>query len=125
MGPSQQFLTHAGDPAVHRALVHFAVLWIVLGISSFLFFHFNRNGSLKRRIFPSYVIAMGVIFGCFFAWLNRGFPLLLVFALPVLALVLWLNSRKLRFCLGCGRTLYHQSISPPPKACPHCRAALP
>ena len=42
--------------------VVFVLVWGLLGLASFLFFHFNRNAALKRRILPPFVIIVGAMF---------------------------------------------------------------
>jgi hypothetical protein len=39
----------------------FAVCWILCGVGGFLFFQLNRNGGLKRRLFPWYCHILGII----------------------------------------------------------------
>lgn len=103
----------------------FAPFWVVLGVSSFVFFHFNRNAALKRRIFPFFVIAVGIIFTAFLAYMTRGFPRVLFLAVPMIGLITFLNIRRTHFCDSCGRTLYSQPTFKRPAFCPRCGAQLP
>ena len=104
--------------------VPFMVVWVALGISSGLFFYFSRNTALKRRIFPPFVIFIGIIFGCFVAYMSRGHWQVLFVTVPIIALISFLNIRKTRFCDACGRTLYQQPICSPSQYCPRCGAPL-
>src|SRR5437764_202092 len=72
----------------------FIVTWVALGISSFLFFQFNKNATLKRRIFVPFVIITGILFGCFVAFMTRGHLEILYIAIPMIALISFLNIRK-------------------------------
>ena len=107
-----------------NAFFTFAIVWVILGISSFLFFHLNRDAALKRRIFPIFVISVGVVFGCFVAYMSRGYLQVLFVAIPMISLITFLNLRKTRFCDACGRTLYQQPIFSRSQFCPRCGAQL-
>ncbi len=102
----------------------FFIVWVILGISSFLFLQFNRNAALKRRIFPGFVVGVGVVFGCFVAYMSRGHLQVLFVAVPMITLITFLNLRKTRFCDSCGRTLYQQPIFSSSQFCPRCGAQL-
>jgi hypothetical protein len=108
----------------HDVYVVFAACWIVLGISSFLFFHFNKNTTLKRHVFPPFVVIMGIIFGCFIAYMSPDYPQILFIAVPMIVLISFLNIRKTRFCDVCGRTLYQQPVFSRSQFCPRCGAEL-
>src|SRR6266404_1892767 len=118
------FLAQASVSDRHEVFVPFMVVWAVLGISSFLFFHFSRNTTLKRRVFPPFVIIIGIIFGCFVAYMSRDHLQILFVAVPMIALISFLNIRKMRFCDACGRTLYQQPIFSRTQYCPRCGAQL-
>src|SRR5687767_6638119 len=106
-------------------LIAFMVVWCLLGVGSFLFFHFNRNAALKRRVFPAFVVAVGLIFGGF-VYFSAGSqqPQVLYMLVPALLLISFLNIRQTRFCDSCGKTLYRQPIFSRPRFCPHCGAEL-
>ncbi len=104
--------------------VPFMVVWAALGISSFLFFHFCRNAALKRRLFPPFIVIIGVIFGCFIAYISHAYLQVLFLAIPTISLISFLNIRQTRFCDACGRTLYKQPLFSRPQFCPRCGAEL-
>jgi len=99
----------------------FVIFWVILGLSSFLFFHFSRNTALKRKLFPVFTILMGVIFGVFiYCTTARVEPRILYFMVPAIVLLSVVNIRKTRFCDSCGKTLYQQPIFGPTQLCRHC-----
>jgi hypothetical protein len=104
--------------------VVFMVFWTLLGLTSFLFFQFNRNAALKRRIWPPFIIIIGVIFASFVWYTSGGRPEVLVFMLPAVALISLLNIRLTRFCQSCGRTIRAQPFSSPGSFCKYCGAKL-
>ena len=106
------------------AFLVFFVFWALLGLSSFLFFHFNRDAKLKKRVFPFFVVGVGVIFGTFAAYTTGWHPAVLMVMLPLVGLITFLNLRTTKFCDSCGRTLYRQSLFGPSKFCPHCGSEL-
>jgi hypothetical protein len=103
----------------------FMVSWVLLGLGSFLFFHFNRNAALKRRVWPVFGIATGLIFASvvYFS-VGRQQPKVLLLMVPALILISFLNLRTTRFCDACGRTLYRQPLFSRTQFCPHCGAEL-
>ena len=112
-----------GGPAPE--FIVFIVVWVILGLSSFLFFHFNRNASLKRRIWPAFIIIVGTIFGGFMYYvMGYQQPQILYPAVPAIILISFLNIRTTRFCDSCGKTLYQQPIFSRTQFCPHCGAEL-
>ncbi|MEO5915017.1 MAG: hypothetical protein ABIS50_12355 [Luteolibacter sp.] len=106
-------------------VIAFMVFWGILGLGSFLFFHFNRNTALKRRILPIFIILTGLIFGGFVYYMTgRQQPQVLGFMIPAIILISFLNIRTTRFCDACGRTLYRQPIFTRAQFCPHCGSEL-
>ena len=117
--------TGRNTPGQREAFTVFAVFWVALGLASFLFFHFNRDAAFKRRVFPLFGVAAGLIFGAFLIYMTRGYSQVLFLAVPMIALITFLNIRCTRFCDSCGRTLYKQPVFTRPGFCPHCGAQLP
>jgi hypothetical protein len=98
---------------------------IVLGAASSAFFLLNRNATLKRRIYPAFVIGVGVLF-LIFVWLmavpdDVSFFCVMV---PGVVLITLLNIRNTRFCNSCGRTVFTQNPFASPKFCSKCGASL-
>jgi hypothetical protein len=117
-------VTHRGGGPPPE-FVAFMVVWVLLGLVSFLFFHFNRNASLKRRVWPAFIVAVGVIFGGFVYYtMGRQQPQVLYLMVPALILISFLNIRMTRFCDSCGKTLHRQPLFSRTQFCPHCGAEL-
>lgn len=113
------------EAAPQPEFMEFLFVWVLLGLSSFLFFHLNRNAALKRRVLPAFAIAAGAIFGGFvYLSVGRQEPQVLYIMIPALILITFLNVRTTRFCDFCGRTLYRQPIFSQTQFCPHCGAEL-
>jgi predicted neutral ceramidase superfamily lipid hydrolase len=119
-----QFSAHTTASDRQDAFLMFFVSWAALAISSFLFFHFNRNAALKRRVFPWFGIIVGIILGCFVAWIFPDRLQFLFIAVPMIIFISFLNIHRTRFCDGRGRTLYQQPVFSPSQCCPRCGAAL-
>jgi CHASE2 domain-containing sensor protein len=111
-GPPPEFLLFMG-------------FWVALALSSFLFFHFNRNAALKRRIWPAFILAIGLIFGGFVYFImGQHQPQVLYLMVPAIIVISFLNFRATRFCDACGKTLHRQPIFSRTQFCPHCGSEL-
>ena len=100
----------------------FMATWIALGIAGFFLFHVNKNARFKKKCFPWFVAFVGVLFIAFVA--GMGAPLeLLLFMVPFVALITFLNIRGTSFCDNCGRTSYSTFLSRP-EFCAKCGAKL-
>jgi hypothetical protein len=105
--------------------VAFMAVWLVLGVSSFLFFYLNRNAALQRSIWPTFIVGIGIIFaGFLYFMVGRQQPQILYVAVPAIILISFLNLRTTRFCDSCGKTLYRQPILSRIRFCPYCGAEL-
>lgn len=80
--------------------------WAMLALCSFIFFQFNKNPALKKKVFVwGHLIADALFLG-FVAWI--GFPILaFVIAIPAVALITVVNYWGTKFCPHCGKTLVH------------------
>jgi hypothetical protein len=109
-----------GDPALFSA---FMFVWVGMGFVGFFVFYRSRNAALKERWHRSFVLGSAVVFA---VWaLLTGLPAsMLLFLVPALALVSWLNLRNTRFCHACGRTVVTAEFWLRPGFCPHCGAAF-
>jgi len=109
------------DPAT--VFPFFLATWAALAVASFVFFQFNRNAALKRKLWPVFTIGIAILFIAF-AWLmglrDRG----LYFIVPAVALITWLNIRFMKFCDACGRTLYPHPPFIRYEFCPSCGGKL-
>jgi hypothetical protein len=98
----------------------FVIFWILLSVASFCFFHFHRGAKLKRRIWPILIIGTALLFVAFSFYFLGSHLEMLVLVIPAVALVSFINLRKVRFCDSCGRTLYQQPIFRAASTCPCC-----
>jgi len=94
--------------------------WIIAGIAS-AFFFMNRNASLKRRLWPPYVIGAAILFLIFVWWFLPNEALYV--AAPLLALVTFINLRVVKFCNACGATTQNLPFRPA-RFCAKCGAPL-
>lgn len=111
--------------APERVFPIFIGTWILLGIVSAAFFFFNLNAVLKRKVFPPFVIFVGVLFLAF--GILMGFarnPFFFVVMVPFVALITYVNICNTRFCDSCGKTLVSQNPFIQPKICSKCGAKL-
>jgi len=103
----------------------FIITWVLLGLGSFLFFHFNRNAALKRRVWKISVIAVGFIFtGFVYLILGHQEPQVMYILVPVVILISLLNIRMTRFCDSCGKTVYRHPFLSRARFCSHCGIEL-
>jgi hypothetical protein len=110
-----------------RAFLVLGTIWVVAGWSSFLFFHFNKNARLKRKLFPKLTIALGILMVA-----AISVPLMVTgrvvwapaFYGPVVALFVLRTLRGTRFCDACGATIGPVGWFDAPRFCPRCGASL-
>jgi hypothetical protein len=98
-------------------------VWVVLGLFSTVFFFLNKNANLKRKVWPPFVIATGLLF-LGFTW-AMGFPAHVMYiAAPAVFVITLLNLRAMRFCSSCGATQMSQNPFSKPEHCSKCGAHL-
>jgi hypothetical protein len=110
---------HLGNP--NEGFDVFFAVWVLLGLFSAGFFFINRNADLKRRVWPWFVIGVGVLFLGFVGF-SGGYQIL-YFAGPAVALITIMNLRRVKFCDSCGKTIFQAFLSAP-KFCSYCGAQL-
>jgi len=98
-------------------------VWVVLGLFSTGFFYFNKNAVLKRKVWPPFLGAVGILF-LGFMWAMGVPPETFFLAVPAVALITLLNLRIMRFCNSCGATLKSQNPFAKPAFCSKCGAKL-
>ena len=101
----------------------FWFLLLVLNLAVGAFFYLSKNGALKRRIYP-FVLVGSALFFLGFVFAESGFP---SGAVPygfiaVIALILLLNFRAMKFCDSCGKVV--RSFLGGANYCPKCGAQL-
>lgn len=103
----------------------FLIVWAILaGVGTYLF-QFNRNAARKRRLFPWYVSLAGGLMLIFTTAIMGARWQILVFAVPAIVLITYLNIRGTQFCPRCGRTINNAGLTMTRRAyCPYCGAPL-
>jgi hypothetical protein len=108
-----------------QGFFYFWVFWMLLGLSGFLFFQFNKNTALKKKLFPVLTIVTGVIFGAYVLFVT-GFEFhwfqLIFFGM--IALITFLNIRNTTFCDTCGKMIYNNTLFSKQEFCSKCGANL-
>jgi len=100
-------------------------LWIGAGLAAAGFFHGSKNGALKKRVFPYYLVGFGVLSVVVIGGVQPPLGVYTAMVSLVVAGILYANYRQVTFCLTCGQNLVASSpFSPRPKSCPKCGATL-
>ena len=103
----------------------FFVIFGVLGGTAAIFFHFSKNAQLKRRLWPPYIIGIGLLFlGVVSLMSRRAAGDFSLVAIPMVVVITLLNLRAVRFCDACGKTIYNAGIFSRAEFCPNCGAKL-
>lgn len=98
-------------------------IWIAMGATSLVFFHFNRDAKLKRKVFPWFISGIGILFVGFIV--LEGFPAMALYvAVPGIIAVSLINVLVTKFCDRCGRTITNPDWFSPMRYCPKCGADL-
>jgi hypothetical protein len=97
---------------------------VVLGITATAFFFLSKNGPLKRKYWPPYLVVAGLVVAALL-WFRAPDPTVeFLYVLPVFGLILFLNFRTVAFCDACGKTTHSSNPFAPAKFCPKCGVAL-
>lgn len=97
--------------------------WVVLGIISFAIFFLGKNAQLKRKLWPPFVIGIGVLFIGFTYAMGFGGEALYI-TVPAVILISVLNLRSTKFCDACGKTIINQNFLVKPEFCSKCGEKL-
>ena len=104
--------------------------WVIIGIAGFFLFHLWGNVASKRKWFPRFLILEGVLFVVIATATTvlhfRTIESLsvLLFLLPVLALIAYLGKSQSPFCHQCGAVIYDRHWPSRARFCRACGAAL-
>ncbi len=110
--------------------VLFVATWVVLGVTGFIVFFLSRDAAFKRKWFPRYIVLTGVLFVLFVSAMtvagSNSFASLwmLVFVVPALTLICYLNLKFTKFCGKCGATIVDHNWFSPTRFCSKCGAKL-
>jgi len=101
----------------------FAVVWIILGVSSFLFFSISKNAKLKKRVLTWLVWGTGALFTAFVYYETRASQIMFL-VIPCTIFIGYLNLKFTKFCPSCGATLFSHNWFRAMKYCQHCGTSL-
>lgn len=94
-------------------------LWFPLMIAGTALFYFGKDASLKRRLWPGYLVVGGILFVSII-WVI-GFPREVLFIMvPAVAVIMGLNIKSTQFCDGCGALVPSKNFLNKPDTCPKC-----
>ncbi len=99
----------------------FVLLILKVGLTSFLLM--SRDAAFKRKVYPPLAIAGSVIY-LLFGWAMGTDPRTLLLIAPFVAVSTYMGLRKVRFCDGCGSTIWSEERFSPPQYCSECGAKL-
>jgi hypothetical protein len=120
--PFEKAATAMNAQQVDSLFPIFFVCWAVFGIGSWIFIVTRPTAESKRIWHRRTCILAGIIFGLFTALIMTAWrqPLPLLFVLPFIALIMWLNIKMTHFCDSCGKMTVYQNFLNPFKYCPKC-----
>jgi hypothetical protein len=102
----------------------FAGTWVVLIAASFLtFYPTSVSAALKKRLWPIFIVGVGVLF-VFFSWLMGEGGTQFLIIIPAVVLISALNMVTVRFCPSCNAMQRSNTLFSTPKFCQKCGHAL-
>lgn len=102
----------------------FIASWVIVALTSWIYFRFNNNIGLKRRFHKWGVIVYGTMF-FFLIALSMGPSLFLLLFGAAIVLIMYLNIRNTIFCDACGKVTYLNMWFSKIEYCARCGAKLP
>lgn len=100
---------------------YFWFFWMILGVSSLIFFHFYKNAKVKRVIHLVLTIFASIAFGMFFFYkMNFRLDWFIFLFFCGGAFITFLNIRNTKFCNNCGKTIYRRALFSKIESCPKC-----
>ena len=67
--------------------------------------YLDKNIARKNRSIPAFIVGVGIVF-LVSILLITGDLNILIFAIPAVALITFLNLRQFRVCSACGKTIH-------------------
>ena len=101
----------------------FFAVWVTIGVAAFVFFRRSGDVELKRRIYPAYVIGSAILLAAFVLYTASHWTVPLAM-LPLLAVIVLINLRSVRFCGACGRMMQGRTPFERPNFCSNCGETL-
>ncbi|MDG3006792.1 hypothetical protein [Paludisphaera mucosa] len=105
-------------------------VWIVLVLASFLLLYRGGDSAFKRRWFRSSVLQAGLLVYFFSLAMTilspHGLGVLsdLIWFVPAVCLISWLDNKHTKFCDGCGATVYQHNGFSEARCCSKCGARI-
>lgn len=109
-------------PFSDTGLTLLIALYVGFGLLGLLFY-FGRDADTKRRLWPLYNVAVGLLF-LGIVWRAQTPPAFLAFIAAFVGFGVWRTLRSTRFCDGCGRMYQRGSSDGEPAFCSKCGARL-
>jgi hypothetical protein len=106
--------------------LYYMSVWLIMAFVFWAFFRFT-SVKMRRKWHGVLTLVVGTVLGLFFIVMTSDwptFPFVLMFVIPSLAVMMWWNSQKLRFCNGCEATLFPSPFRDPPYHCPKCGTSI-
>jgi hypothetical protein len=100
----------------------FIICWIILGIVGSAFFYGSKNTALKQKVWPLWILFIGVLFVFFASYTQGHFS---YFAVIPILLISYLNIKNQKFCPVCGKSQYNRNLFQKQKFCSNCGTPLP
>jgi hypothetical protein len=101
----------------------FIGVWIAFGIVGLWVTYLDKNVIRKKRLLPVFIVGAGVVF-VLFTLLMKGDFRAMVFVIPAVALITFLNLRQFKVCPTCGRTIHSGMWFAKARYCPKCGGRL-
>jgi hypothetical protein len=101
----------------------FMVIWVCLGGAAWWFFFRSSDVALKQRVMRWGAVGTSLLFIGFALAITRE-PWMLLFLVPAVALISFLNIKLSKFCASCGATLYNYNWFVRMRYCSRCGASL-
>jgi 4-amino-4-deoxy-L-arabinose transferase-like glycosyltransferase len=101
----------------------FFIVWFLLGGGGMLWISQMTNPAAKRTALRSLILVAVVLFASF-AWLITRSPQGMLFMIPVLALIFFLNFKLVKVCDQCA-AINRPQVFVAPTYCHKCGAKLP
>ena len=102
--------------------IFFAIWLILMGVSFYLFF-FSSNAERKKKYFKPFLTATGLLI-LSFMWAMDLPGSVLAIAIPMVILIMYINTKMIRFCESCGKTVIPLFSFSLPRHCSHCGEKL-
>ena len=112
------------SPIPDNATTILGPIWVALVGSGMLFFALSRNGTLKRRIWPIFMLLLWLFLIPVVIWFRFPLPIA-AFGVVGWGLMVFWNYRSWLFCHNCGASSRVGFSMDRQNTCPKCAARVP